>query len=187
MDQFLYELFRLPSARDKEGWDTEDHHHFVSRAAVVSSFLRGRSTRAVSDILELWIRHPYGVPDKDSPEMFSLTSERRYSAVRAVRPALTSFGVQIVQQQLSSQMREAVKSSSGLHVHILRRKILLAVRKDKLPGIISAFIRFSTPPKFTKHFNHYSGAFSMLSQHRAQDRSEKIVQLKWFVNLFAFE
>lgn len=121
-DQLIYEFFRTPSAQEKDEWNDEDHRCFSSRAAIVSSFLNGKSTHTSADVLDLWMCHPYGAKDKFSPEMYSLASARPYTTIRAVRPALTSFGVQIVQRQLRSQMREAVKPSSGLHVHIPSRK-----------------------------------------------------------------
>ncbi|KAJ3835052.1 hypothetical protein F5878DRAFT_543819 [Lentinula raphanica] len=111
----MYHIFHTPSSSEKDNWTDEDQKSFESRAAVVSSFLQGRSTHTVADIVNLWIGHPYGTKEKDSEEMFSLASTRHYTTVRAVRPALTSFAVQVVQKQLRNQMREAVKPASGLH------------------------------------------------------------------------
>ncbi|KAF5345383.1 hypothetical protein D9757_013381 [Collybiopsis confluens] len=117
MNQLVYELFHKPSSTStkKETWVQDDRDAFSSRKATTFSFLCGKSTRSVADILDIWMRYPYGSTDTDSPQMYSLTAQCSYTAIKAVRPALTSFAVQVVQRRLKSQMREAVKHTSGLY------------------------------------------------------------------------
>ena len=88
------------------------------RAAIVSRFLQGKLSRTPAHILELWMQHPYGRPHKDSPEMFSFSAVRPYTSILPIRPALSSFAVQVVERELISQARAAVKPAAGLHVHI---------------------------------------------------------------------
>ena len=116
--EFLYEVFHTPTTSEREQWNEEDRSSFRWRAAIVSRFLRGEYPRTPAKILDLWIRHPYGRPHKDSSEMFSFASSTPYTTIGPVRPALTSFAVQLVSCELLSQARRAVRPDSGLYVHI---------------------------------------------------------------------
>lgn len=119
---FIYEVFRTPTSSEKSDWTEDDSARFRKRAAIVSRFLRGRSAHTPAEVLDLWMRHPYGRVSKASSEMFSFATSHPYQEIRPVRPALTSFAVQVVQQELLTQARNAVEPSSGLHVHIPTQK-----------------------------------------------------------------
>ncbi|KAK1234278.1 hypothetical protein PQX77_002521 [Marasmius sp. AFHP31] len=120
LQELIYELFRTPTDSEKEAWQDKDHIYFRSRAATVSKWLRGETNRTPAQTLKQWVQHPYGRRHKDSPDMFSLNTP--YEEINSIRPALTSFGAQVVQRELVSQARKAVKPSSGLHVHIPTKK-----------------------------------------------------------------
>ena len=124
--EFLYEVFHTPTTSEREQWNEEDRSSFRWRAAIVSRFLRGEYPRTPAKILDLWIRHPYGRPHKDSSEMFSFASSTPYTTIGPVRPALTSFAVQLVSCELLSQARRAVRPDSGLYVHIPSVKYCIA-------------------------------------------------------------
>ncbi|SJL11647.1 uncharacterized protein ARMOST_15053 [Armillaria ostoyae] len=113
-----YEMYRLPSGTEKENWGDTVHSKYKSRTATIAHFLQGRSNYSVSDILNVWIRHPYGRKHKQSPQMFSGVETAPYLSIRPVRPAMTSFAVQISVQELVSKAGKAIQPDAGLHIHI---------------------------------------------------------------------
>ncbi len=113
-----YEMYRLPTAEEKASWEAQSRERFMSRKATVAHFLQGRTKYTVSSVLDLWIRHPYGRAHKNSPEMFSSAQKAPYLTIGPVRPAMTSFAVQISIQELVSNAEKAVQPDAGLHVHI---------------------------------------------------------------------
>ncbi len=113
-----YEMYRLPSSREKEDWEPHVREKYTSRRTTVAHFLQGRTTYTVSSMLDLWIRHPYGRPHKDSSHMFSGVEKAPYLTIGPVRPAMTSFAVQVAVRELVLQAEQAVQPEAGLHVHI---------------------------------------------------------------------
>ncbi|KAF5345385.1 hypothetical protein D9757_013383 [Collybiopsis confluens] len=73
----VHELFHKPSSTstEKETWVQDDRDAFSSRKATTFSFLCGKSTRSVADILDIRMRYPYGSTDTDRPQMYSLTAQ----------------------------------------------------------------------------------------------------------------
>ncbi|KAI0042004.1 hypothetical protein FA95DRAFT_1598679 [Auriscalpium vulgare] len=114
----LYYLFRV---RDETAPDHKVHRTH-EHAAVVSRFLGGRTRHTPADILECWLRSPDGRPARagsqrrsaaeDESYMYSLDTS--YTEIKAARPALTSFAVQIMRDRILGERREAVKPESGV-------------------------------------------------------------------------
>jgi hypothetical protein len=105
-------LFKLFQAKDENDTQRSNQH-----AQMVSKFLRGDGDCTPSDIIACWMKSPYGVVasgSRESEEMYSTTIP--YTAIRSVRPALTSFALQTVGEHLTRGAETAVQSSSGLHV-----------------------------------------------------------------------
>ncbi|KIM36098.1 hypothetical protein M413DRAFT_428012 [Hebeloma cylindrosporum] len=90
--------------------------------AVMQHFFNGRGEKYPALILANWLRHPYGRHDRDSDLNFSTVDSSPYTEIRPVRPALTSFAAQIVEQKLVQEIEKAVHPSSGLHVSISTKK-----------------------------------------------------------------
>jgi hypothetical protein len=125
---FLYELFRIPGSAEKDSWTDEEPVLWHSRSVTVSGFLRGTHGHTPAQVIDLWYRSPYGRPHKDSPEMYTLRSIP-YTDIRPVRPALTSFGLQVVAKKLKRDLSDAIKPSSGLQAHIPTK------RRPVKPGV----------------------------------------------------
>ncbi len=117
-----YRMYEIPSRSEKAAWTDQDRVRFHSRSVAVSRFLQGRTKRTVAHLLERWIRHPYGSAQRLSTQMFSPREEIPYTEIMSVRPALTSFAVQIVVAELVARAEKAIHPSACLHVHIPSKK-----------------------------------------------------------------
>ncbi|KAF8185692.1 hypothetical protein BJ912DRAFT_1060520 [Pholiota molesta] len=83
---------------------------------VMTHFFNGNGQYTPANILLNWIKHPYGRLQRDSPLMYSTSIP--YNSIKPVRPALTSFAAQIVQDKLVDEAEDAIKVSSGLHLSL---------------------------------------------------------------------
>ncbi|KAF9070744.1 hypothetical protein BDP27DRAFT_1362408 [Rhodocollybia butyracea] len=118
----LYHMSRIPTAAEKALWTEEHRALFRSRAAVISNFLRGTTNYGVSHILNIWYRHPYGATHRNSPEMFSGVDTAAFIGIQPVRPAMSSFALQLVAEKVVRDAELAVSPAGGLHVHIPSQK-----------------------------------------------------------------
>ncbi|KAF8174754.1 hypothetical protein BJ912DRAFT_1024608 [Pholiota molesta] len=80
------------------------------------ALFHGNGQYTPANILLNWIKHPYGRLQRDSPLMYSTSIP--YNSIKPVRPALTSFAAQIVQDKLVDEAEDAIKVSSGLHLSL---------------------------------------------------------------------
>ena len=84
---------------------------------MASKFLGGFCKHAPADIVEIWVKSPWGIPKKGRWErnaMFSMDHDFRL--LKPVHPGITSFAVQIVKEQLEKDIQQSVKKSGGLQV-----------------------------------------------------------------------
>jgi hypothetical protein len=94
-------------------------HQTTEHAAIVSWFLQGRTKYTSAMVLDAWFRGPDGSISK-----YSAAFDLMYSAVvpfteiGPVRPAMTSFAVQVVRRQVVKEAEDAIKPSSGLHTSV---------------------------------------------------------------------
>lgn len=104
---------------EKAGWTDKNKRRFQSRGLALSSFLRGKTKNfTVGRLLNLLARHRHGRDHRDSPLMFSPVESMPYIDITPVRPAMTSFAVQIVAEELVKRAEKAVHPNAGLHIHI---------------------------------------------------------------------
>jgi hypothetical protein len=85
-------------------------------AAVMHHFFKGNGEHPPSEIISNWLKHPYGRLQRDSSLMYSTSVP--YPSIKPVRPGLTSFAAQIVQNKLVQEAEKAIDVSNGLHVSI---------------------------------------------------------------------
>ncbi|KAJ7691191.1 hypothetical protein B0H17DRAFT_1133962 [Mycena rosella] len=114
LGEFLYRLFRCKD----EDQATRSNQH----AQIVSKFFKVEGDYRPSDILTCWMTNPYGAIPANSPpstDMYSTTTP--YTAIRSVRPALTSFALQTVGEHLARGAEKVVQGSSGLHTSVKSR------------------------------------------------------------------
>ncbi|KAJ3775082.1 hypothetical protein FB446DRAFT_843468 [Lentinula raphanica] len=111
----MLEMFRPPRPKHTDPHDIELYR---ARSISVSKFLRGETAQTAADFLKIWMCHRAGRHHQASPEMFSSADERPYHEIKPIRPALTSFALQIVASEMVSQAEIAIRPESGLHVHI---------------------------------------------------------------------
>ncbi|EJD36328.1 hypothetical protein AURDEDRAFT_43215, partial [Auricularia subglabra TFB-10046 SS5] len=79
----------------------------------------GNTGGTVSQILELWMSHPYGRPRASHPEreqMYRL--DPPYTTIAYARPALTCFSAQICADRVAKDAARAVKPDAGLHLRL---------------------------------------------------------------------
>ncbi|RDB16715.1 hypothetical protein Hypma_002556 [Hypsizygus marmoreus] len=119
--ELLYHTMTSRTTKEKNSVPGTASGNSRKHAAVVQHFLNGHGKHAPSDVVKLWMEHPYGRKFKDSPLMFSTTTP--YTDIKPVRPALTSFAAQLVEKQLVREVEQAVKPSSGLHLAISTKTI----------------------------------------------------------------
>ncbi|KAF9050825.1 hypothetical protein BDZ89DRAFT_593109 [Hymenopellis radicata] len=122
LGELFFQIFRDPDEGEKQTWGDVEKDCFLSRSNATSKFLRGECARTPADIMQLWWTSPYGARHRDCPEMFSSRAALLYTTIRPVRPAMSSFAMQIVEERVVEQARTAVKPESGLHVHIPTKK-----------------------------------------------------------------
>ena len=113
LSHFLFYVFR------HKGDDGKDIHRRKAHANTVQKFLAGNTRYTPADILMSWFHTPDGRLDRESDLMYSVLIP--YSNIKPVRPCLTSFAVQIVEQQLLREARLATRPSSGLHAVVSRK------------------------------------------------------------------
>ena len=90
---------------------------------MVSKFLTGETSVPASQILEAWLKSPYGLPHEDDKERQLLYStEVDYRCIKHARPAMTSFAAQLIQEKLVREARRAVQKDGGLHTFTLKGK-----------------------------------------------------------------
>ncbi|KAF8191273.1 hypothetical protein BJ912DRAFT_295157 [Pholiota molesta] len=99
--------------------DSRFNHWNISRESITATlqhFFNGNVKYPPSKILDCWYRHPYGRLERDSPYMY--TTNTPYTELKPIRPALTSFAVQIVLKKLVAEAESAVSTSSGLQLSL---------------------------------------------------------------------
>jgi hypothetical protein len=106
-------LWYLFAMRDMKGKEFEpSSRHFQ----VVSKFLTGETKVSVIKILELWIKSPYSLPPERNEERQMLYSTKiDYHEMKYAWPAITSFAIQIVEEELISEAKKAARHDGGLH------------------------------------------------------------------------
>lgn len=83
---------------------------------MASKFLGGFCQHSPAEIVELWVKNPWGIPKKGWWERdFLFSTEKDFHEIKSAGPGITSFAVQIVQEQLDKDIRKSVKKTSGLH------------------------------------------------------------------------
>ncbi|KAJ7717441.1 hypothetical protein B0H16DRAFT_1700968 [Mycena metata] len=110
LGEFIFNTFRSTGRDAKRG---------QTHAQMASTFLGGRGRYTPSAILTCWLKSADGVLPAGSPhhaEMFS--SEKPYTSIGPIRPALTSFALQTVGRFFARRAEDAIKSSSGLHASV---------------------------------------------------------------------
>jgi hypothetical protein len=108
---FLYHAFRV---RDEKGDIIKSRSE--AHAKMASRFLTGLCRHTPAHIVEIWVKSPWGIPKKGHQERDAMFStEHDFRTLKAARPGLTSFAVQIVREQLEKDIRRAVQKASGLH------------------------------------------------------------------------
>ncbi|KIJ10718.1 hypothetical protein PAXINDRAFT_16329 [Paxillus involutus ATCC 200175] len=106
LSDLLYHLFRL---RDEKNDHVQCNHQ---HAAAVQQFLRGRTRFTPAAIIDAWLRSADGRLVNDSPErslMYSTVVD--YKTIKSVRPALTSFAVQLARTRLCHEGRDALRAT----------------------------------------------------------------------------
>ena len=152
--------------KDKTGKSTNTK--VVQRnAAIIQHFMKGNGKYGPSQILENWLKHPYGAHDYKSELMYS-TSEP-YINIKPVRPALTSFAVQLVEKQLVKEAESALKPSSGLHISLSNKKTVASI---KWPDIGAATVENAR--KIIQEHQPLTWSFIMkISTRRPRTRNEE--------------
>lgn len=89
-------------------------------ASIIQHFLHGKTKYKPIDIVDSWYRHPYGAKFEDEHPMFSLRHE--YKTIQPVQPAISSFAAHIITTHLIKGAKRAVKTTSGLHVAVSKKK-----------------------------------------------------------------
>ncbi|KAJ7805931.1 hypothetical protein B0H14DRAFT_2526395 [Mycena olivaceomarginata] len=139
-------LFKLFQAKDENDTQRSNQH-----AQMVSKFLRGDGDHTPSDIIACWMKSPYGVVasgSRESEEMYSTTIP--YTAIRSVRPALTSFALQTMGEHLArgsetiSVVGGILESHLGAAFYLLD---LIARRKPRKRDGIQLLPRKSRPSR----------------------------------------
>ncbi|PBK67109.1 hypothetical protein ARMSODRAFT_1086486 [Armillaria solidipes] len=102
-----YEMYRLPTAEEKASWEAPSRERFMDE----------RSTQSPVCSTFGYVIH-MAEHTRIPPEMFSSAQKAPYLTIGPVRPAMTSFAVQISIQELVSNAEKAVQPDAGLHVHI---------------------------------------------------------------------
>ncbi|KAM6489591.1 hypothetical protein JOM56_014913, partial [Amanita muscaria] len=116
LGEFLYHVFRL---KDEDG---SKRHRSRQHAKLASSFLQGMTRYTPAMIVDAWFRDPDGcIPSSSTDEHLMYSTKTPYTEIQSIRPALTSFAVQIVEKRLISEAQHAVKPSNGLRATMKRR------------------------------------------------------------------
>lgn len=90
-----------------------------TQTKTITHFFAGHDKKyPASRTLDLWLRHPYG---RRPPPETMYCVDRPYTELLQIRPALTSFAAQVVQQRLVREAEEAIKVKNGLHVSIANK------------------------------------------------------------------
>ncbi|TEB22269.1 hypothetical protein FA13DRAFT_1600942, partial [Coprinellus micaceus] len=87
----------------------------LRHAGVASKFLTGKDKVTPGQILQLWDKSADGRIEREE-NMFSTTIH--YSAIKPVRPSLTSYAAQKCLQKVNQEGSAVVKSDAGLHASI---------------------------------------------------------------------
>ncbi len=91
-------LFHLCKVKDDDGNRVKGRSR--THAAMLSSFLGGKCSYTVSDIIEAWVQSSMGVPKKDSPKRDSMFSiDKHFREIKSARPGITSLAAQLVKEQ----------------------------------------------------------------------------------------
>ncbi|KZV98080.1 hypothetical protein EXIGLDRAFT_669591 [Exidia glandulosa HHB12029] len=86
---------------------------------MVGAFLRGATSARVSTVLDLWMRHPSGLPKHDNIErslFFSLSTP--WANLKHARVTLTSWAAQACARALERETRHVIEPKHGLHALI---------------------------------------------------------------------
>jgi hypothetical protein len=111
LGDFLYYVFQDKDEQGEKITSRSDMH-----TQMASKFVGGFCKHSPVDIIEIWVRSPWGIPKEgrwERDEMFSI--EVDFRKVKPARPGITSFAVQMVFEKLERDIREGVKKANGLH------------------------------------------------------------------------
>lgn len=117
LSEFLYHMFQTKDETGKDIHRTKQHSKYSQH------FLEGKGRYTPAMVLDCWFRSPDGrlsLPSTSNTSLMYSTSTP-YLEIKPVRPALTSFAAQIVQNKLVMEAKQAVKPSSGLHATSRRK------------------------------------------------------------------
>ncbi|KAF9064682.1 hypothetical protein BDP27DRAFT_1425613 [Rhodocollybia butyracea] len=106
-------LYFFSHAKDENGVNITGHSSKHGRTLGI--FLSGRSNYTPARIIEEWIQHPLGIPNKEDAEyqyMFSVL--KPYEDIGHAHPALTSFVAQLVEEHLLTSPIALVSPDGGL-------------------------------------------------------------------------
>jgi hypothetical protein len=110
LGDFLYHVFGL---KDEDG---EKIQRSKRHAGMVQRFLQGNARHTPATIIDAWFRNPDGCISSGSAEQrLMYSTDIPYTEIQSIRPALTSFAVQLVAKRLVKEAQEAVHPSNGLH------------------------------------------------------------------------
>jgi hypothetical protein len=113
LPEFLYHAFRY---QDKSG---KPVHQTTEHTAIVSQFLQGRTKYTPAMVLNAWFHGPDGSVSKDSKASDLMYSTAvPFTEIQPVRPAMTSFAVQVVRQQVVKEAEDVIKLTSGPHTSV---------------------------------------------------------------------
>ncbi|KAJ7118583.1 hypothetical protein C8R43DRAFT_901373 [Mycena crocata] len=130
LGEFLYKIFEH---QGRDGSRSQTH------AQMVKAFLGGRGKYTPSDILTFWMASPDGVLHEHCPDWDNMYSTvTPYAEIGPIRPALTSFALQIVGDFLAHRAEKAVQASGVANILDLHLKAAtwllerIAVRKARV-------------------------------------------------------
>ena len=128
---------------------------------MASKFVGGFCKHTPADINEIWVKSPWGIPKKGCWErnaMFSIDHD--FQSLKPARPGITSFAVQIVQEQLERDIQQAVKKSGGLHTFTTGGQVIsddnygaqtfaqtTSIFKERQPLAMDLLVKLATPRK----------------------------------------
>ena len=123
-------------------------------------------------IIDAWFRDPDGCISSSSAEGHLMYSTKiPYTEIQSIRPALTTFAVQVVGKQLTWEAQHAVKPTSGLHA---------TTKKQALHKVEWADVGSATVPQVAELLQSHQPLtwHFLMSITQPEDRSKTKAQSK---------
>lgn len=135
LGDFLYHLLSRHQPTGKSGPANLSNRPTSRHVAMLSAFLRGKTTHTMSTIIEMIYNHPFSKPKRQSTERpLHFPTAQDFKTIKHARPALSAWAILLCVSECAKQIRRLSKKSAGLHLRLSQNARTRATQASATPS-----------------------------------------------------